>query len=67
MRLPNRNRTRERVLSPEELRRVWQVADGTFGKIVRLLILTGQRRGEIGALRLSYLNGIEKLVTLPPY
>jgi integrase len=65
MRLPNRNRTGERVLSPEELRRVWQVADGTFGKIVRLLILTGQRRGEISALRLSYLNRIEKLVTLP--
>lgn len=42
---------RERVLSDDELARVWRAAgDDTFGRIVKLLILTGQRRGEITKL-----------------
>jgi integrase len=44
---------RERTLTPQELREVWQAADavgGDYGRIVKLLILTGQRRDEIGSL-----------------
>jgi integrase len=42
---------RERVLTDEELKRIWNAAgDSTFGDIVKLLILTGQRRGEICGL-----------------
>ena len=43
---------RERVLSEAELAAVWSACDGDddFGRIVRLLILTGQRRAEIGDL-----------------
>jgi integrase len=42
---------RERILSDEELVRVWNAAgDGTFGRIVKMLILTGQRVGEITKL-----------------
>jgi integrase len=34
------------------LSEVWRaVGDNTYGTVVRLLILTGQRREEIGALR----------------
>jgi integrase len=58
-------RSRERVLRPEELKAVWLACSGIFGKIVRLLILTGQRKGEIGALHGSYVNRLEKLITLP--
>jgi hypothetical protein len=48
---PHKYRPRERVLSEDELKRVWIAAgDDTFGKIVKLLILTGQRRGEIASL-----------------
>lgn len=56
---------RERVLTDDELNRVWTAAEemGTFGVIVRLLILTGQRRGEIGSLKWEYLNG--ESITLP--
>jgi len=47
------NTSRERTLTPAELRQVWQAAtargDG-YGTIIRLLILTGQRRDEIGKL-----------------
>jgi hypothetical protein len=35
-----------------------------FAKIVQLLILTGQRRGEIAALQTSWIN--ENSVTIPP-
>jgi integrase len=50
--------TRERVLTPTELGAIWRaLGDGQFADIVRLLILTGQRREEIGALRWSEIHG----------
>ena len=37
----------------------------SFKTIVRLLILTGQRRGEIAALQISWINLENKTITLP--
>jgi integrase len=37
----------------------------TFGTIVKLLLLTGQRRGEISALRSKYINRADRIITLP--
>jgi integrase len=54
---------RSRVLSDDELQAIWAACSGTFGTIVRLLILTGQRRGEIGALRPQYIG--KGTITLP--
>lgn len=57
---------RTRVLSDDELTRVWQRAQTygyPFGPIVQLLILTGQRRSEIGKLKWSYITD---RITLPP-
>ena len=46
--------SRTRVLSDAELATVWRsLGNDAYGDIVRLLILTGQRREEIGALRWS--------------
>lgn len=48
------NGERDRVLSDDELARLWRAAGELgypFGPIVRLLILTGQRRDELGRLR----------------
>ncbi len=46
--------SRERVLSDEELAAIWLACpESDYGRIVRLLILTGQRREEIGGLRNS--------------
>ena len=43
--------SRHRVLSDDELRRVWNAAgDDGYGRIVRTLILTGQRRDEVGGM-----------------
>ncbi|WIM10531.1 integrase family protein [Enhydrobacter sp.] len=43
-----KSRPRKRVLSEEELKLVWQACpDTAYGTVVKLLILTGQRRSEI--------------------
>jgi integrase len=48
--------SRARVLNEDELLIVWQaLGNDEFSAIVRLLILTGQRREEIGGLRWSEL------------
>ena len=48
---------RDRVLSPPELSAIWQQAgDGDFGAIVKLLILTGQRREEVGGMLWSEVD-----------
>jgi integrase len=46
---------RKRVLTHDELRRIWNASDPTedYGAILRLLMLTGQRRDEIAKLRWS--------------
>lgn len=67
--LPNRVTPRDRVLTDGELRIIWHTAKDfpfPFGIIVMLLILTGQRVGEISALRWQYIDLNERLVTLPP-
>ena len=46
-----RNKSRERVLSDAELAAIWKAApDNDYGRIVKLLMLTAQRREEIGGL-----------------
>ncbi|MCP4201938.1 MAG: tyrosine-type recombinase/integrase, partial [bacterium] len=64
--LPARTRSRERVLTAHELGAVYRRALAypfPYGGIVTLLILTGQRRGEIGALQWSWIK--EGTITLP--
>ena len=52
---------RERVLSPDEIAAVWRACgDDDFGCIVRLLILLGQRRSEIGGMRWSSELDLDK-------
>ena len=49
--------SRDRVLGDEELRLVWSMAgEGDYGAIIRLLILTGQRREEVAAMRWSEVD-----------
>jgi integrase len=53
------DRARERVLSDEELASVWRATSGTdpYWQALRLLILTGARREEIGRLKWSEIQG----------
>ena len=50
---------RDRVLDDSELRKVWKSAEdtGTFGAIVRLLLLTAQRRDQVTSMRWADLDG----------
>lgn len=55
---PAEERTRDRVLTNEELRAIWQSTTNAsdYNRIVRLLILTGQRREEIAGMRWSEVD-----------
>ena len=55
---------RDRVLSEEEIAAIWKnLPDDDFGRIIKLLILTGSREDEIGSLAWSEINGDE--INLP--
>src|SRR5215207_721684 len=59
-------RSRDRVLSDEELAAIWGACrDDDFGRIVRLLILTGQRREEVGGMTWSEVDLAKGLWTIP--
>ena len=60
-------RSRDRELTDRELAAIWHELPGSdYGAIVRLLILTGQRREEIGALRWTEVDPHERKIALPP-
>ena len=70
MALPARLAPRDRVLSEKELAAIYRAAvDGnnTFSRIIALLVLTGQRRGEIVALRWQWVDTEERIITLPAF
>ncbi len=55
---------RDRVLSAAELRLIWRNAgEGDFGRILRLLMLTGARRDEIAGMSWDELSG--STLTIP--
>src|SRR5262249_6403170 len=59
--------SRERVLTQDELRKLWRgLGDGHFADIVRLLLLTGQRRSEIGGLTWAEGDLERKAIVLAP-
>jgi integrase len=50
-------RSRERVLTPRELQIIWKACgEDDFGRIIKLLMMTGARRDEIGGLRWAELD-----------
>jgi integrase len=58
---------RERVLSDDELAYIWRACgDDDHGRIVKLLILTGCRRQEIGGMGFSEIDFERGTWTLPP-
>ncbi len=65
---PSPERSRDRVLTDDELRAVWLASEGLgwpFQPIVRLLLLTGQRRDEIASMRWSEIDSSTKTWTIP--
>jgi integrase len=65
---PGDETKRDRVLTADELVRVWCAAEAMpypFGPALRMLILTGARREEVGAMRWSEVDLAEKIWTIP--
>jgi integrase len=65
---PTKVKAREKVLSIDELKRIWRATENhhnCFNVIVRLLILTAQRRGEVAGSELSEFDSVTKLWTIP--
>jgi integrase len=61
-----RERARTRVLSDDEIRIIWPVLDrvGTFGALVKTLLLTVQRRDEVAQMKRSEI-GLDGIWTIP--
>jgi integrase len=59
--------TIDRTLTIDELKIVWNAADPSwqFGRILRLLILTGGRRDQLGGLKKTELDLDGAMITLP--
>jgi integrase len=58
---------RERVLSDLEIRAIWSASAqlGAFGRAFRLMLVTGQRRSEVGDLDWREIDEAKRLWTLP--
>jgi integrase len=51
-------KSRERVLADSELAEIWRACrDDDYGRIIKLLMLTGQRRNEVGGMRWVEIDG----------
>ena len=60
------NDARSRTPTDQELAEIWRACSDThYGAIVKLLMLTGARRDEIGSLRWSEVNLDAALIALP--
>lgn len=68
LRPPTKEVARERVLTDDELKICWRMAELEglpFAQCVQLLILTGQRRGEVSGMRWSELDLDNATWTIP--
>lgn len=60
--------SRDRVITDEEIKLIWQASSELtppYGHMVRLLLLTGQRRDEVAGMRWDELDQKQELWTIP--
>jgi integrase len=59
------DRKRERILSDDEIRQLWPVLGtrGSFGALLKLALLTGQRREKVAAIRWVAVDGVWTIPT----
>jgi integrase len=63
---PQDAKPRERVLDDGELAAIWRTSgDDAYGKVIRLLMLTGCRRQEVGGMRWGELDLERGVWTIP--
>jgi integrase len=65
-----KSKARQRVLSDDELRKVWAASadgSGVFGRLVRFLLLTATRRNEAAQMHRSELHGSDWIIPAERY
>jgi integrase len=65
---PTKERARDRTLTDDEIRWFWSACEKIgwpFGPLAKLLLLTGQRRDEVGGMEWSEINLEKKTWTIP--
>ena len=67
IRRPKKSPSRERVLDDAELKAIWHAVGSMkrYRDIVRLLIVTGQRRGEIARMHENWIDEENKIINFP--
>ena len=55
--------SRERTLLPDEIKAIWAYEFPNFSTILKLCLITGQRRSEIAAIEFDWING--DVLTIP--
>jgi integrase len=68
MEAPARATPRSRQLSDREIRLLWSATEdqtSPYNRVARLLLLTGQRRGEIASLQASWINADRTQAVIP--
>jgi integrase len=68
MKLPTKERPRDRVLTEDELRWLWSAADEIdwpFGPVAKLLLLTAQRRDEVAGMEWPELDLAKRIWVIP--
>ncbi|MDR3472901.1 MAG: integrase arm-type DNA-binding domain-containing protein [Devosia sp.] len=66
MQLPAKPRKRTRKLTDDEVKAIWRVStDWPWGLLTRFILASGQRRGEIAALRRSWIDAKEQTILFP--
>jgi integrase len=66
--MPAKEVSRDRVLSEEEVSDVWRAAEAMgypFGAAIQLLLLTGQRRGEVLSMEWEHIDPRTGVWTIP--
>jgi len=65
---PSEPKSRERVLTDDEIKLVWSTSgDDDYGRMVKLLLLTGQRRDEVGRMSWDEIDLDRRLWTIPDW
>ncbi len=64
---PSPAKMRKRVLTKAEIKQFWEACGklGVFGPAYKLLLLTGQRREEVGAMTWKEIDLAQKIWTIP--
>jgi integrase len=64
---PHREQARERILTDAELTRLWLACAtaGASGDAIRMMVLTGARRTEVGEMRWSEIDSKRRVWVLP--